>query len=92
MRLISTNWFIYKRGDKISDQSSKMQNNMIALFILSLVWYFDFIITRLAFHSVYNSRVHFKTFDFSQTTFLFSLFKSGNFENSSVYYEPKALF
>ena len=28
----------------------------------------------------------------TSSTFLFSLLKSGNFENYSVYYEPKTLF
>ena len=66
---------LYKRWDKISDQSSTTQNHMTVSFLSHPVWYFDFVITKLAFHSVCNSTVHFKTLIFHHEHFYFHSWK-----------------
>ena len=68
MRLISTNWFIYTRGDKISYQSIA-QNHMIASFLSHPL--FDILILIVFVIVEYISKLWF----FTNNTLIFTLGK-----------------
>ena len=76
MRLISTNWLIYtKDGTKFQIKVVQHKTTYLCPFYLIPCLMFWFIITKLAFHSVCNSTVHFKTLIFHHEHFYFHSWK-----------------